>query len=209
VERIGSTLLQLVAHEASPPERPDRVPAGANADADGIVVGNGPVTVDAYIDFQCMFCRQFMQNCWSELRRMLKQGRINLVYHPLNLLDVISSTDYSWRAAAAAGCAADGEKLPGYAVALYANQPAEGGPGPKRTPGLSDEELVEIGHSVGLEDQGFGSCVPGQTYMPWAAYVTSKATARGIDAIPTIFVNGTQVHPNAAMIEAAVEAAGG
>jgi len=198
-----------VAHARSQSERPDRVPAGANADADGLVVGKGPVTVDAYIDFQCMFCRQFMQNCWSELRRMVKRDRINLVYHPLNLLDVISSTDYSWRAAAAAGCAADGEKLPGYAVALYANQPAEGGPGPKRTPGLSDEELVEIGHSVGLEDPSFDSCVPGHAYMPWAAYVTEKATAKGIDRIPTIFVNGTQVHPNAAMIEAAVEAAGG
>ena len=38
---------------------PGHVPAGATPEGDGIVVGHGPVRVDAFIDFLCPFCRQF------------------------------------------------------------------------------------------------------------------------------------------------------
>ena len=42
------------------PFEPDvRIPDGANDDGDGIVVGDGPIDVDAYIDFLSPFCRQF------------------------------------------------------------------------------------------------------------------------------------------------------
>lgn len=34
--------------------RPGHVPASATADGDGIVLGSGPITVDAYIDFLCL-----------------------------------------------------------------------------------------------------------------------------------------------------------
>ena len=42
--------------------RPSHVPTGATAEGDGVVTGSGPVTVDAYIDFLCPFCRQFERN---------------------------------------------------------------------------------------------------------------------------------------------------
>jgi len=38
---------------------PGRVPAGATPEGDGIIAGNGPVRVDAYIDLLCPFRRQF------------------------------------------------------------------------------------------------------------------------------------------------------
>ncbi len=38
---------------------PDRIPAGATPEGDGIITGNGPVRVDAFIDFLCPFCRRF------------------------------------------------------------------------------------------------------------------------------------------------------
>ena len=37
---------------------PNRIPAGATAEGDGILTGDGPVRVDAFIDFLCPFCRQ-------------------------------------------------------------------------------------------------------------------------------------------------------
>ena len=41
------------------PAMPSRLPAGATPEGDGILVGNGPVRIDAYIDFLCPYCRQF------------------------------------------------------------------------------------------------------------------------------------------------------
>ena len=45
------------ANQAATPPVP--VPRGATPEGDGIVVGTGPVDVEAYIDFQCPFCKQF------------------------------------------------------------------------------------------------------------------------------------------------------
>jgi protein-disulfide isomerase len=36
-----------------------KTPANASADADGLVVGSGPKTVDVYLDFMCPRCREF------------------------------------------------------------------------------------------------------------------------------------------------------
>lgn len=178
-----------------------RVPAGANPEGDGIVNGAGPVTVDAYIDFQCPFCRMFEEQSGPALRRMAAaQGLISLVYHPLAFLDALSTTHYSSRASSSSGCAADGGKFDAYLVALFANQPPEGGPG------LSDDELIQIGHVVGLDEGTFDRCVAGRAYLPWTAYVTARAAARGVQGTPTVFVAGTPVPANARTIATAVAA---
>ena len=41
------------------PTIPEHVPAGVAPEGDGVVIGAGPVRVDAFIDFLCPFCRQF------------------------------------------------------------------------------------------------------------------------------------------------------
>ena len=115
---------------------PGRIPAGATPEGDGIVVGHGPVRVDAFIDFLCPFCRQFELSSGPALAGLVTDGLISLAYHPMNFLDQASTTNYSTRAAAASGCAADGGRFAPYAHALFASQPPEGGPG------LSDAELA-------------------------------------------------------------------
>jgi protein-disulfide isomerase len=84
---------------------------------------------------------------------------ISLVYHPLGFLDRLSITRYSSRASAASGCASDGGRFVEYKDARFANQPPEGGPG------LSDEQLVELGAAVGL-GADFARCVSGGAYLP-------------------------------------------
>jgi len=180
---------------------PARVPANATAEGDGIVVGDGAVRVDAYVDFQCPFCRQFELSSGPALASMVADGRINLVYHPMSFLDQVSTTRYSSRAAASSGCASDGGKFREYAGALFVNQPPEGGAG------LSDEELVSMGVSVGLPESAFGSCVLGGKYLDWPPYVTATATRRGVNATPSVFVEGAPVPANARTITAAVAAA--
>jgi protein-disulfide isomerase len=188
------------------PTAPSRLPADATKEGDGIVIGHGPVRVDAFIDFLCPYCRQFELSSGETLASLVTEGRISLVYHPMNFLDGASTTHYSTRAAAASGCAADGGRFTEFAHALFVNQPREGGPG------LSQAELAEIGRTVGLADTAFTDCVsdgPG-SYRDWAPYVTARAVAFGVEATPTVVVAGTAVRAESRSIAAAVaEAAGG
>src|ERR1019366_2023527 len=105
-----------------------RRPASATAEGDGIIVGHGPVTVDAFIAFLCPYCRRFEFSSGAALSSVVVGGLISLVYHPMSFLDQASTTRYSSRAAAASGCASDGAKFVGYAGALFNSQPPEGGP---------------------------------------------------------------------------------
>lgn len=185
------------------PAVPSRFPASATVEGDGVMVGHGPVRVDAFIDFLCPFCRQFELSSGPALADLVADGKISLVYHPLNFLDEASTTSYSTRAAAASGCAADLGRFVEYAHALFVNQPPEGGPG------LSDAELAAIGRAVGLADTPFTTCVSSAPYLDWPAHVTARATAAGVEATPTVLVAGAVVRPEARPIAAAVARAAG
>src|SRR5882757_4454912 len=108
------------------PPMPSRVPAGAMPEGDGVVVGHGPVRVDAFIDFLCPFCRRFELASGPALASLVADELVSVAYHPMNFLDEASTTNYSTRAAAASGCAADGGRFIQYAHALFVNQPPEG-----------------------------------------------------------------------------------
>jgi protein-disulfide isomerase len=177
-------------------------PASANAAADGIVTGTGPVSVEIYQDYLCPFCKQFHDGAEAQLNQLAQQNQIALTIHPIAILDNRSTNQYSSRAAAAAGCAADGGKFLEFNDALYANQPPEGTAGP------TDEELIATGKSVGLGD-AFATCVNDGTYKTWPDHTTDAASARGVSGTPSVFVNGTKVDPTLAAVTAAIAAAGG
>ena len=178
------------------------IPTGSNADGDGIVVGTGQVTVDAYIDFLCPFCRQF-HLAGPTLTQLVAAEAISLVYHPMNFLDRLSTTRYSTRAAAASGCASDAGRFAEFAHMLFINQPQEGGPG------LSDDQLVALGVAVGINDPEFRLGVLNGTYLEWPPLVTERAMARGVSGTPSVFVEGRPVPANVKTIVAAVEAVTG
>jgi len=180
---------------------PEHLPANATAAGDGIVIGHGVVTVDAYIDFLCPYCREFEFSSEDTLNALVADGLIRLAYHPMSFLDEASSTRYSSRAAAASGCASDGGKFREYLRALFVSQPPEGGPG------LSDAELIELGTSAGLADPAFSSCVLGGRYLDWPPYVTELAVAAGVSGTPTVLVAGAPVAAEPGAIAAAVAAA--
>ena len=183
------------------PTAPGRIPAGATPEGNGIVVGHGPVRVDAFIDFMCPYCRGFELSSGPALAGLVAGGLISLAYHPMNFLDEASTTNYSTRAAAASGCAADQGRFVEYAHVLFASQPPEGGPG------LSDAELAGIGRAVGLSGAAFAACLSDAPYLDWPPYVTARATALGVDATPTVLVAGAVVRPDGRAITAAVAGA--
>jgi protein-disulfide isomerase len=180
------------------PTIPSRLPADATPEGDAVLIGQAHVRVDAFIDFLCPFCRRFELSSGPVLAELVADGQASLAYHPMNFLDEASSTNYSTRAAAASGCAADQGKFFDYAHALFANQPPEGGPG------LSDVELAGLGQTAGLDGGQFAACLSDGRYLDWPAYVTARAVAAGVEATPTVLVAGEPVEATASAIAAAV-----
>ncbi|GII25539.1 DsbA family protein [Planosporangium mesophilum] len=175
-------------------------PQHATANGDGLVVGSGPKTVDVYLDFMCPHCKDFEETAGGSLNQMAAANQITLAYHPVAFLDNASTTKYSTRAASATGCASDAGKLTEYVQALFANQPAEG------SAGLSDDQLIQLGHTVGISGSGFDTCVRDGKYRPWVQHVTDQALNRGVSGTPTVYVNGKQVEPS---LPAITQALGG
>jgi protein-disulfide isomerase len=176
------------AYQSQRPDRPaTAAPPPAGADASGVRVGSGPVVVDVYLDFMCPHCREFEDEAADTLGRLVTDGKATVVYHPLAFLDSASSTDYSTRSAAAAGCAADSGRFVDYVAALYAQQPAEG------TAGLSQAQLINLGAVAGVNDDAFAQCVRDDRYAAWVDGVTEQAVRRGITGTPTVLVDGKPV----------------
>jgi protein-disulfide isomerase len=184
------------------PTEPVHFPAGlAGADRTGVARGSGAVTIDVYADFMCPDCKRFEQAGAQLLDDLVRDDRAVVVVHPVAFLDRVSNgTEYSTRATAAAGCAADQGRFTQYQAALFRAQPAE------NTAGLPDSRLIELGRQVGL-DAGFGTCVQDGRYRGWAGHVTEAAVRRGVSGTPTVMVNGEVVPNDPAKIAAAVTAA--
>jgi protein-disulfide isomerase len=175
------------------------VPAGADSTRTGIVVATGPKTVDLYLDYLCPNCKNFEDAAQSTLDDMVTQKKITLTYHPIAILDDNTNpAGYSTDAGSAAGCASDGGKFLEYTKALYAKQPAEG------SAGLSTDELVQIGASVGLTGTAFTQCVQTGKYKPWIAHNTDSAAGKNINGTPTLLVNGKQIDGTLDALKAAV-----
>ena len=164
------------------------VPASVTARTDGLVAGgSGPVTVEVYVDYECPGCKTFQSTAFATLTSMVAKNQITLVYHPVAMLDDLTKTQYSTRAADSAACAADrGAFLP-YTQALFANQPEA------HSAGLSDDALVQLAGRVGIIDPKFAQCVRAQTYRGWIAHETRLASAHPIAGAPNVLVNGQPI----------------
>jgi protein-disulfide isomerase len=194
-------VIGVVAWRTGQPDDPAG-PAAATADGTGLAVGTGPVTVEVYLDFLCPACKQFHDATRPTLDGYLSDGTVTVVYRPIAILDPLTSTDFSTRAAGAAGCAADSGGIDEFVAAMMANQPAEG------SAGLSDDQIVQIGEAAGLAVPDFGECVRDGPYRDWVARATDAASDRGVTGTPTVFVDGSRLDP--ASVDgfvAAVEAA--
>lgn len=146
--------------------------------------GDEPVNVVLYEDFQCPICKQFEETFGPQLEELRNSGEITVEYRPIAILDRMSTTNYSSRAANAALCVADEspENYVDYVDKLYAEQPPEGGDG------LSDDRLVELASGVGAAD--ISQCMDENTYRPAVKIKTDRSSMYGVQGTPTVFVDG-------------------
>jgi protein-disulfide isomerase len=157
--------------------------------ADGAVTvgrADAPVTIVAYEDFQCPACKNYEDANGAQLDGWLAEGQVKIEYHPIAFLDRASTDDYSTRALNAAATVLDLAPA-GYQKfhdALYAEQPAEGGPG------LSDERLLQLAVAAGAPEAEAKAAIDGLRFKAWTAKVTEDASKAGVNQTPTVVVDG-------------------
>lgn len=174
------------------PPMPTAAPTSVDSASIGIKssASGEPAPVVVYLDFMCPACNGFEQNYGPGLDKLRSEGKVTVEYRPLPFLDRFSSgTNYSSRSAAAAACVVDKspEKYKAYVDSLFANQPAE------NSKGLDNATLEKYATEAGAAD--ISSCVAEKTFRPYVAYGGALAASAGVNATPTVFVDGKQWMP--------------
>lgn len=167
----------------------------ANATPAGVVFGKkAPATVDIYEDFGCPICKHFESQVATKLDQQVRANLAQVRFHPISILDGNSPNQYSTRAANAALCMTDVsvDAFVAYHNLLYAGtfQPAEGTPGP------GSNELTTLARKAGIstsQSTTLSDCILSLKYGPLLQQMTENASQAGINATPTVLVNGKQV----------------
>jgi len=177
---VGAALAKNHSNSHAP------VPASVSK-ADGYGISLNPtakVKVDMFEDFRCPNCKNFEAVNNTYVNQLVREGKINAVYHPMSFIAPDSAI-----AAAAAACAADQGKFLEMHTALYANQP-DSSVTPENTAYWTNAQLILLGHSVGITSKTFDTCVNSGKYIPWTKNIAADAAARNINGTPTVIVNG-------------------
>ncbi|MGA7690105.1 MAG: thioredoxin domain-containing protein [Jiangellales bacterium] len=157
------------------------VPAGVEPPGGGAPYGedSAPVVMDEWIDFSCPACATFTAALGETISEQVAAGELKVIYHPVSFINAGSA-----RAANALGCAVDQGSTNEFYDAVFAAQGEESGDG------VTNEELVSIGASVGIESPEFSQCVNDGTYDGWADNLDVAQVEAGVTGTPTIFLNG-------------------
>jgi protein-disulfide isomerase len=183
---VGAIVVWMNNQATGPGEAPQA--ANINAQTGAISVGDGDNEIAEYLDFMCPVCGQFYDLYHETIQGLVDDGTATFNIHPIAILDSQSQgTEYSTRAANAMYCvAADAADavLPFFDL-MFQNQPQEG------TPGLSDEQLVQLAGQAGAD--GAADCITDGTYSRFVTTMTEKTPvqpgAQGIGT-PTVMLNG-------------------
>ncbi|HSE07858.1 MAG TPA: thioredoxin domain-containing protein [Nocardioidaceae bacterium] len=151
---------------------------------------DAPVTVTVYEDLMCPYCGQFEQVSSEPLKGYAESGDVQVRYHVVSFLDSASDDRYSTRAANALAVVLDtagAEAAVEFHDALFAHQPAEGGPG------LSDEEMIDLAVEAGADEAAIASPIEDLKFEPWVEGATDAWSKAGFTGTPTVTVNGEKV----------------
>lgn len=139
------------------------------------------VVLSLYEDFQCPHCRSFEEAMGPTISNLVQSGAVAVDYRMLAILDQVSD-GYSSRAAAASYCVADesNDAFVRFHAQLYAEQPAEGSPGPDNAALIEKARLAGASGTV-------PDCINSGKYTDM---VKGLAEAAGVTSTPTIKING-------------------
>jgi protein-disulfide isomerase len=183
VAAVGAGFLMFRSSQPQPPATP--APAsGSRATPNGLA-SKGVVTIDEYGDYQCPPC--------GGLHPVLKTlkgeygGRIQIAFHHFPLTQIHNHALEASYAAAAAGLQGKFWEMHNL---LYENQSVWSEIGDFRP------ILINFARQIGLDVPRFTRDMDGLQVVTIVSEDTQRASALGVDATPTIFING-QLIPNA------------
>ncbi|MFD6062469.1 DsbA family protein [Rhodococcus wratislaviensis] len=166
---------------------------------------NSPKAVlTVYEDFQCPVCKNFEAGFGDTIDQLRTSGAVAVDYHPISILDRMSSTQYSTRAANASLCVADTgiDNWLAFHRSVYQQQPPEGGSG------LTDQQMIDLATAAGAPES-VAACITDGRYTEWVASSTQSVLDTGVSATPTVLLNGEPVSLSTpAALAAAVAAIG-
>jgi protein-disulfide isomerase len=197
-----AVVLAVIVNHAMVPSAPPLAPTAAiadttggvaSADAKAIPVGeaNAPVKLTVYEDFRCSACGQFESGYQAAYKALVKAGKVELLIHPVDLIDNNEGGSGSLAAGNAAACAQNAGKFEDYHDVLYANQPSE-----SDDAFASDATLISYAKKVsGLDTATFESCVKSGKYDDWIKrnYRDLEQIDGNSTATPTLLANGTKL----------------
>lgn len=153
--------------------------------------GDPKATVEFYEDFLCPACGNLERAFGPTVSRLIDIGAIAADYHMVAILDRPGNDDYSSRAGAAAYCVADesNDAFRRFHTALYTTelQPSETG-----TDFPDNNRLIERARQAGAAGS-VPACINSGKYLKMVA---GMAKATGINATPTIKINGESYRPS-------------
>jgi protein-disulfide isomerase/uncharacterized membrane protein YphA (DoxX/SURF4 family) len=177
----------------------------------GVVFGKkAAATVDIYEDFQCPHCLDFEKTTGKTIDADVRANKAQVRFHPLAFLDSSSSGNrYSSRAANAALCASDisVDDFVAYHNILYGTykgkqvQPAEG------SNGRTNAELEAYASAIGIKGAqltDFDTCVSTEKHKALVQAITDNASSHGVNATPTVKVNGKSISADLKSFNAAI-----
>ncbi|MFR9752936.1 DsbA family protein [Nocardia sp. 004] len=172
--------------------------SGSITDTGAIRIGkpDAKVTVRVVADMQCPACKAFEDANGQVLTDAVNNGTAAVEYNVVAFLDRMSSTEYSSRTANASYCVAEADpaKYQAWLATMFERQPTEGGAG------LPDEELIQIAKDAGYTDDTVAACISDRKYDKYVQARSADVSASGINATPTVFVDGKQINQREALM---------
>lgn len=167
------------------------MPANASG-TDGTVIVYGRATarntLDVWEDFRCPYCGKLERTDGKAIQQLADTGVYKIQYHMGTFLDGNLGGHGSMEALQAAGAALNegAARFKAFHDVLYADQPDE------RTDGFAGKDrLLALAAKVpGLATPGFVKAVKDGAYAGWAHKVSDAFTRSGVDATPTLKLNG-------------------
>jgi protein-disulfide isomerase len=145
---------------------------------------DAPVSIIEFSDFECPFCRIANTHLREVVERYPEDVRLVFKNFPLDMAcnsDVAQQLHpYGCKAAVVARCASgdDADFFWRFHDAVFDLEK------------LDDEALEKLASEMGADDEAFRSCVTGSDAFDEVREDIALARSLGVDATPTVFVNG-------------------
>ncbi len=164
-------------------QQPEADPASVGPDDDpSIGAEDAPVTIIAFSDFQCPYCRQFEQQAFQRLKtEYIETGKVRLVFRDFPLTQIHPN---ALPAAMAAECAHNQDAFWPMHDRLFANQ---GAWGQSDTP---NEVFVGYAEEIGLDVDAFRGCLQNREPIQEISGDFQDGVDGGVRGTPAFFMGG-------------------